>query len=446
MSPVEVFCRIVGSCEYAYILESVEGPEKLADYSFVGFEPCMVVRVKDGLVEVQDMVDGRRDACRTRDPLRLVKGLVGRLQCREVSPSRFVGGAVGYLSYDAVRYWERLPEKAADDFKFPDLELAIYNDGLFFDHRRGRAYYYHYGVDRARMVEEMIRTEPQHESLSFSGLRSNVGKERFEEIVARSKEYIASGDIFQVVLSRRFDFNFGGSLIPFYMALRKINPSPYMYFLKMGDRQIVGSSPEMLVRVENGIVETYPIAGTRPRVPDDPAKDLALAEELRNDPKECAEHVMLVDLARNDIGRVCEYGSVHVPELMKVYKYSHVQHMVSRVVGRLRRDLSCYDALKAVFPAGTVTGAPKVRAMEIIEEFEPVRRGPYAGAVGYFSFNGNADFAITIRTLVASGRRAYIQAGAGVVADSIPEREWFETEHKASALLKALQMASTGEE
>jgi len=401
--------------------------------------------VKDGLAEVQDMVNGRRDACRTRDPLWLVRSLVGRLQCREVFPSRFVGGAVGYLSYDAVRYWERLPEKAVDDFKFPDLELAIYNDGLFFDHRRGQAYYYHYGVDRTHMVEEMIRTEPQHEPLSFSGLRSNVGKERFEEIVARSKEYIASGDIFQVVLSRRFDFNFGGSLIPFYMALRKINPSPYMYFLKMGDRQIVGSSPEMLVRVEGGIVETYPIAGTRPRVPDNPSKDLALAEELRNDPKECAEHVMLVDLARNDIGRVCEYGSVHVPELMKVYKYSHVQHMVSRVVGKLRRDLSCYDALKAVFPAGTVTGAPKVRAMEIIEEFEPVRRGPYAGAVGYFSFNGNADFAITIRTLVASGRRAYIQAGAGVVADSIPEREWFETEHKASALLKALQMASAGE-
>ncbi len=401
--------------------------------------------MKDGLAEVQDMVNGRRDACRTRDPLWLVRSLVGRLQCREVFPSRFVGGAVGYLSYDAVRYWERLPEKAVDDFKFPDLELAIYNDGLFFDHRRGQAYYYHYGVDRTHMVEEMIRTEPQHEPLSFSGLRSNVGKERFEEIVARSKEYIASGDIFQVVLSRRFDFNFGGSLIPFYMALRKINPSPYMYFLKMGDRQIVGSSPEMLVRVEGGIVETYPIAGTRPRVPDNPSKDLALAEELRNDPKECAEHVMLVDLARNDIGRVCEYGSVHVPELMKVYKYSHVQHMVSRVVGKLRRDLSCYDALKAVFPAGTVTGAPKVRAMEIIEEFEPVRRGPYAGAVGYFSFNGNADFAITIRTLVASGRRAYIQAGAGVVADSIPEREWFETEHKASALLKALQMASAGE-
>jgi len=401
--------------------------------------------VKNGLVEVQDRENGYKDMYKTRDPLPLIRSLVGKCDRREAFPSRFVGGAVGYLSYDAVRYWERLPEKAVDDFKFPNMELAIYNDGLLFDHRKGEAYYYHYGVDRTRMVEELIKAEPQHEPFSFSCLRTNVEKERFEEIVARSKEYIASGDIFQVVLSRRFEFNFRGSLIPFYMALRKINPSPYMYFLKMGNRQIVGSSPEMLVRVEGGVVETFPIAGTRPRVPDDPARDLALAEELVKDPKECAEHVMLVDLARNDIGKVCEYGSVHVPELMKVYRYSHVQHMVSRVVGRLRRGLSCYDALKAVFPAGTVTGAPKVRAMEIIEEFEPVRRGPYAGAVGYFSFNCNADFAITIRTLVASERRAYIQAGAGVVADSIPEREWFETEHKASALLKALQMASTGE-
>jgi anthranilate synthase component 1 len=417
----------------------------LAEYSFVGFEPCLVVCVKNGLVEVQDRVNGCKNMHKIRDPLPLIRSLVGERRHHEAFQSRFAGGAVGYLSYDAVRYWERLPEKVVDNFKFPDVELAIYNDGLLFDHRKGEVYYYHYGVDRTRMVEELIRAEPQNEPLSFSGLRSNVGKERFEEIVARSKEYIASGDIFQVVLSRRFEFNFRGSLIHFYKALRKINPSPYMYFLKMEDRQIVGSSPEMLVRVDGGVVETFPIAGTRPRVPDDPARDLALADELRRDPKECAEHVMLVDLARNDIGRVCEYGSVHVPELMKVYRYSHVQHMVSRVVGKLRRNLSCYDALKAVFPAGTVTGAPKVRAMEIIEEFEPVRRGPYAGAVGYFSFNGNADFAITIRTLVASGRRAYIQAGAGVVADSIPEREWFETEHKASALLKALQMASTGE-
>jgi anthranilate synthase component 1 len=442
LSPVEVFYRNCESCEYAYILESVEGPERLAEYSFVGFDPCLVVVVKNGLVEVQDRVNGCKNTYRTHDPLSLIKSLVGERY--EVLPSRFIGGAVGYISYDAIRYWERLPEKAFDDFKFPDIELAIYNDGLLFDHRKGESYYYYYGVNRIHMIEKLVKTETQHEPLSFSDLKTNIKKKQFEDIVARSKEYIASGDVFQVVLSRRFEFNFEGSLISFYKALRRINPSPYMYFLKMGNRQIVGSSPEMLVRVEGGVVETFPIAGTRPRVPNDPAKDSALAEELVKDPKECAEHAMLVDLARNDIGKVCEYGSVHVSEFMKVYKYSHVQHMVSRVVGRLRRGLSCYDALKAVFPAGTVTGAPKIRAMEIIEELEPVRRGPYAGAVGYFSFNGNADFAIAIRTLVASEKRAYIQAGAGVVADSTPEREWLETEYKASALLKALQIASEG--
>jgi anthranilate synthase component 1 len=445
LSPTQASCKIVESCEYAYILESIEGSEKLAEYSFVGFEPRLVVTVKNGLVEVQDRINGDKNIYELPEPLSLIRSLIVERHHNESFPSKFVGGAVGYLSYDAVRYWERLPEKTVDDFKFPDIELAVYNDGLLFNHRKGEANYYYYGVDRSRMIEELIKAELQHEPLSFSSLRTNVKRERFEEIVAKSKEYIASGDIFQVVLSRRLEFNFRGSLIPFYIALRKINPSPYMYFLKMGNRQIVGSSPEMLLRVDSGVVETFPIAGTRPRVRDDSARDLALAEELRKDPKECAEHVMLVDLARNDIGKVCEYGSVRVPELMKVYRYSHVQHMVSRVVGKLRKGLSCYDALKAVFPAGTVTGAPKVRAMELIEELEPVRRGPYAGAVGYFSFNGNADFAITIRTLVASGRRAYIQAGAGVVADSIPEREWFETEHKASALLKALQMASGGE-
>jgi anthranilate synthase component 1 len=257
--------------------------------------------------------------------------------------------------------------------------------------------------------------------------------------VEKAKEYVTCGDIFQVVLSKRYEFNIKGDLTEFYRALRQINPSPYMYFLKAGDRQIVGSSPEMLVRVDNRQVQTFPIAGTRPCMAD-PAENRRLATELLADPKECAEHVMLVDLARNDIGRISKYGSVHVPEFMKVHRYSHVQHIVSQVVGDLRDDYECYDALSAVFPAGTVSGAPKVRAMEIIEELEPTRRGPYAGAVGYFSYNGNADFAITIRTLFADRDKAYIQAGAGIVADSVPETEWFETEHKAGALMKALQM------
>lgn len=262
----------------------------------------------------------------------------------------------------------------------------------------------------------------------------------FEENIVKAKEYIFSGDIFQVVLSKRYEFKFNGSLIPFYKTLRRINPSPYMYFLKMGSRQIVGSSPEMLMRVENGVVETFPIAGTRPRF-EDASKNEILAQELLTDPKERAEHVMLVDLARNDIGKVSEFGTVRVAEFMKVYQYSHVQHMVSRVTGKLKSDCDCYEALKAVFPAGTVSGAPKVRAMEIIEKSEPFRRGPYTGALGYFSYNGNADFAITIRTLVTKEDKGYIQAGAGIVADSDPEREWYETENKALALLKALQLS-----
>lgn len=397
--------------------------------------------MKDGIVDIYDRVRDEKESFPVSDPLLPVKKIVGgerNIQCS----FRFIGGAVGYISYDAIRYWEKLPERAVDDINFPDLEMAIYDDGIIFSHKTGEVFYYHFNESRLKEIETIIEKNYDPEPLSYTDLRVNLKKEEFEEIVAKSKEYIFSGDIFQVVLSKRYELKFHGSLLPFYAVLREVNPSPYMFFLKMGKHQIVGSSPEMLVRVENGIIETFPIAGTKPRVRDDPFKDEVLARELLCDPKERAEHAMLVDLARNDIGKVSEFGSVHVPEFMMVHKYSHVQHIVSRVVGTLRRGYSCYDTLKAVFPAGTVSGAPKVRAMEIIEELEPVRRGPYAGAVGYFSYNGNSDFAITIRTLIAKGSRAYIQAGAGIVADSVPEKEWFETEYKVSALLRALQFAS----
>ncbi|MEM2093353.1 MAG: anthranilate synthase component I [Candidatus Bathyarchaeia archaeon] len=434
-----MFNSLYEHCEYAYILESVEGPESLAEYSFIGFNPRLIISIKDGVAEVRDKNGSERRV--VGDPLSIIRRFIDGTRKLQ-GYFRFIGGAVGYVSYDAVRYWEKLPEQAVDEFRFPDLEMALYDDGIVFDHKTGEAFYYHFGENRLDEIEGLIRENSIPGKLSHSRPQTNLKKEAYEEIVAKTKEYIASGDIFQAVLSRRYEFSFQGSLIPFYCALRKLNPSPYMYFLKMGNCQIAGSSPEMLVRVEGETVETFPIAGTRPRFKDNPSMDEALAQELIHDPKERAEHVMLVDLARNDLGRVSEFGSVHVPEFMKIYKYSHVQHMVSRVVGRLKPGLNCYDALRAVFPAGTVSGAPKVRAMEIIEELEPVRRGPYAGAVGYFSLNGNADFAIAIRTLVAKGNRAYIQAGAGIVADSVPEREWSETEHKASALLKALQIAS----
>ena len=398
-----------------------------------------MISVKGHVARTTSMTSG--DECQeTYNPLDNMRSEIQRNRLT-FDQFRLAGGAVGYISYDAVRYWEKIPESATNDLKFPDLEMAFFDDGIVFDHINRIAYYYFQNRDRLAEIKSRIQeatTDP--EPFRYTTPTSNTSKDDFQEAVLKAKNYISSGDIFQAVLSKRYDFNFEGSLINFYRTLRNINPSPYMYFLKMGERQVVGSSPEMLVRVENGLVETYPIAGTRPRT-DDQAENQILAEELLSDPKERAEHVMLVDLARNDIGRIAEFGSVHTPEFMTVHQYSHVQHIVSRVVGKMRPDMDCFDALKVMLPAGTVSGAPKVRAMEIIEELEPTRRGPYAGAVGYFSNNGNADFAITIRTLTAQQNRASIQVGAGIVADSDPEREWFETEQKAAALMKALEKA-----
>ncbi len=350
-----------------------------------------------------------------------------------------MGGLVGYFSYDAVRYFEALPSVVRDDLKLPDFEFGVYDDGIVFDHVTGQAYYYWYKNNRLKEIERLLRENYAPEKLVVDEQTTNITKKEFESTVTDAKHYITAGDIFQVVLSKRFEFSFRGDLISFYKALRDINPSPYMYFLKMKGRALVGSSPEMLVRVDRGLVETFPIAGTRPTGKNS-AEDERFADELLKDVKEQAEHIMLVDLARNDLGKVCQFGTVEVPDFMTVQKYSHVQHIVSRVKGRLRADRDAFDTFKGTFPAGTVSGAPKKRAMEIIEELEPTRRGPYAGAAGYFSYNGNADFAITIRTLVASGNKAYIQAGAGIVADSKPTREWYETEYKARALIHALEV------
>jgi anthranilate synthase component 1 len=316
--------------------------------------------------------------------------------------------------------------------------MGIYDDGFIFNHTQQSALYYYQEENRLPEVEKTLKKTDNNEELKISKPKTNISKKYFEHAVEKAKEYITAGDIFQVVLSKRYQFQTQGSLIPFYQALRHINPSPYMYYYKAGDRQIVGASPEMLVRIDNRMVETFPIAGTT-KITQDETENKRLAQDLLLDPKERAEHVMLVDLARNDVGKISNFGSVHVPEFMKVHQYSHVQHIVSQVIGKLRDDLESFDAIRSVFPAGTVSGAPKVRAMEIINELEPSQRGPYAGAVGYFSYNGNADFAITIRTLFANKNQAYIQAGAGIVADSIPEHEWVETENKAKALMKALE-------
>ncbi len=353
---------------------------------------------------------------------------------------RYSGGLVGYVSYDLVRSLEEIPSVGPKRAGFPDAEFGLFEDGIVFDHIKGGSYYFCRDENRIDRVRSLLKESGGEARLVFGEPKSNLSQEEFCARVGRAKEYIQSGDIFQVVLSRRYKIPFKGSLLRFYRALRKINPSPYMYYLKFGDREVVGSSPEMLVRKTRSTVETFPIAGTRPFT-GDTARNRALAAELLQDEKEKAEHVMLVDLARNDLGRVCEYGTVQVPEFMKIQSYSHVQHIVSRVTGRLRRDSTSTDLFKAVFPAGTVTGAPKVRAMQIIEELEVGARGPYAGAVGYFSSNGNADFAITIRTLFAQHGYCYLQSGAGIVADSVPDREWIESERKTAALFTAMDQA-----
>ncbi|MEM2455168.1 MAG: anthranilate synthase component I family protein, partial [Candidatus Bathyarchaeia archaeon] len=431
-SPVDIFLRICGRYENAFLLESLSSgsQEESAKYSFIGFNPDMVVSVKENIA----VIGG--DRFKVSDPLEPIKVLL-----KAGSPSnafKYVGGGVGYISYDAVRYWERLPNTSVDDLGFPDVEMGIYNDGLIFDHESHEAFYFYRGKDRYNDILEHLSKPAEISSLDFTALEVNIKGDRYNKMIERAKEYIYSGDVIQVVLSKRFSAGFRGGLERFYLNLRRINPSPYMFFLKMGDRFITGSSPETLVRVKDGIIETCPIAGTRP-ITGISERDLLLERELLNDPKEIAEHVMLLDLARNDIGKVSEYGSVMVTELMRIYKYSHVQHIVSRVAGKIRKNCDCFDALRATFPAGTVSGAPKVRAMEIIDELEGFRRGPYAGAVGYFSYNGNMDFAITIRSLFAKDGRLHIQVGSGIVADSTSEGEWLETEFKAKALIKALE-------
>ena len=358
--------------------------------------------------------------------------------------NRLIGGLVGFISYDIVRHWENISDKYTE-LNYADFQFGLFNEGIIFDHEKERVYYYHSGDNNLKEVLELLDTEREIGTINYTEPISNINKETFENNVDIAKEYVRSGDIFQVVLSRKYEFKISGDLLSIYKSLRTINPSPYMYYFKSNDLNIIGASPEMLVRVTDNQIETFPIAGTRPR-DEDMEKNKKLTEELLSDEKERAEHVMLVDLARNDVGQIARFGSVKVPEFMEVHQFSHVQHIVSKVIGELKEEKDCFEAIRAIFPAGTVSGAPKIRAMEIIQELEKESRGPYAGALGYFSKNMCADFAITIRTLVVKGNKAYIQAGAGIVADSVPEKEWFETEQKASALIDALKIAKNGEQ
>ncbi len=446
-TPVSAYLKIARG-NYSFLLESVEGGERLARYSFIGAEPSLVLRTgNDNPV----------------DPLNLVENKFAQLSpVSIVDLPRFHGGMVGYLSYEVAHYFEKLPYLDRDPQGLPESVLMLADTLLVFDHIAHKIKVVSHAhldgdVDTAYReatckidelvdrLEQPIHFEtPKDAPSNRSKVSSNFSQAEFEAIVSQAKDYIYAGDIIQAVLSQRLARRTYANPFAIYRALRSINPSPYMYYLHLGDFYIAGASPELLVRVEDGIASTHPIAGTRRRGKD-VTEDLALEEELKNDEKECAEHIMLVDLGRNDIGRISEPGTVEVTQLVDVERYSHVMHLVSHVQGKLRTGLSQFDALRSCFPAGTVSGAPKIRAMEIITELEKEKRGPYAGAVGYFDFSGNLDTAIAIRTIVIKNNIAYIQAGAGIVADSIPEREYQESLNKAQALLAAIDQAEANQ-
>jgi anthranilate synthase component 1 len=458
LTPVSAFLKIAEHSDYAFLLESVEGGEHVGRYSFLGKDPFLILRSKNGRTVIERA--GQTEAS-DQSFISAVRELMAGFHAPFVPGlPRFTGGAVGYLGYDAAAWFEPVRLQATADSD-EEAGFMLFDTVLAFDHVRHRILIianaritgdedleslYQFACAKIDFVErELDRTlsKPQRTEAEAFEVTSNVSRGEFEQMVRTAKEYIAAGDIYQVVLSQRFETRLAADPFTVYRALRHVNPSPYMYFLRVGARSIVGSSPEMLVRVEGRRVETHPIAGTRPRGRTED-EDMRLAEELKRNEKERAEHVMLVDLGRNDVGRVSEYGTVRVPTYMALERYSHVMHLVSIVEGKLDHQHDRLDALVACFPAGTVSGAPKVRAMEIIAELENRRRGVYAGAVGYLDFAGNLDFCITIRTVLIENGRAYVQAGAGIVADSNPEAEYEETRDKARAVIRALELAQAG--
>ena len=460
LTPLSAFLRVAEHADYSFLFESVEGGEQVGRYSFLGKDPFIVLRSRDGMTVTEE---GGQQTSSDRAFVGQLRDLMNVYQAPAVPGlPRFTGGAVGFLGYDAARWFEPSLEAVWSKQDVPtsgddDAAFMVFDTILAFDHAKHRILIianarvkpgaelkpaYDLACAKIHFLEQELErrlSEPTVSPSETHEVLSNVTQEEFEKAVLAAKDYITAGDIYQVVLSQRFETAVESNPFNVYRALRHINPSPYMYFIRMGGLSIVGSSPEMLVRVENGEVVTHPIAGTRPRGKDRD-EDVRLAEELKADEKERAEHVMLVDLGRNDIGKVSDFGSVSVSRFMEIERYSHVMHLVSRVEGKLLADRDRLDALAACFPAGTVSGAPKIRAMEIISELEPTRRGIYAGAIGYLDFAGNLDCCITIRTITIKDGRAYVQAGAGIVADSDPTREFQETRDKASAMLRALKM------
>ncbi len=470
-TPLSAYLKL-GRGKNAFLLESVEKNEQLARYSIVGFNPSEIFEAKNGLLKHR-----RGKIVKTlasKNPLQEIKNRMGATQQAPLLDAGFLGGLVGYIGYDAVRYFEKLPARKPDVLKIPDLYLLTTDQLVLFDHlKRTLRIVVNVAVDPkispakayAKAVKEITRLDkelakplkgfaeipvaPAAENKSGAdtlfGFKSNSNPKAFGRMVDGSKEYIRAGDIIQVVGSQRFEKDVKTDAVTIYRILRRLNPSPYMFLLKLEGVEVVGSSPEMFIKVQQGLVETRPIAGSRPRGKN-PAEDLKLEQDLLKDEKELAEHVMLVDLARNDLGRVCDFGTVQVPQFKRVERYSHIMHIVSEVTGKLAKGQSAFDAFQSCFPAGTLSGAPKIRAMEIIEELEPSQRGIYGGAVVAFGFDGNMDSAITIRSAVlkpkGSGKlTAYVQAGAGLVADSVSESEYLESCNKARAVLMAIHQA-----
>lgn len=458
LTPVSLFLQLRQDADYPFLLESVEGGEQLARYSFLGRNPYQVLSYDGNKVSL-------KKGGHTKDLNQSYFDALKDLTTRHSEPElpdlpRLTGGAVGFSSYDTVREIEELEDIPDTDIDLPEAIWAFYDEVFAFDHVKQQVIIiktvfideessqstgelYKKAQQRLDKLEDLLH-QPVPSSDSFSikpdKLTSNVKQAEFERMVERAKEYIYEGDIFQVVLSQRFQTPFSGDRFMLYRALRMVNPSPYLFYLEFEEFSMVGSSPEVLVRVQDQQAQLLPIAGTRPRG-DTPEEDIALEEDLKNDPKEISEHVMLVDLGRNDLSRVCEPGTVKPVRNQVIERYSHVMHIVSDLKGRLAEENTSVDALMQCFPAGTVSGAPKIRAMQIIDELEPTKRGPYAGAVGYFDFSGNMDTCIVIRTMVVTESDVYIQAGAGIVADSQPEKEYIETRNKAGALVEALSVA-----
>jgi len=469
-TPVSAFLKIK-KADYSFLLESVEGQEQIARYSFLGSQPAVVFKCKGKNIQIIYPSQHKSNRFVTKlDPLDEIKNIMKDFKAVAVKGlPRFSGGLVGYMGYDMVRFFEKIPDKNYDDLKLPDAVFILADTILVFDHvnhtikivanvmlpknydkiqSKRRKKLYQDSIKKIENIHKALKGPVQEADVkkeavagSQAKVSSNYKKPEFEGIVNKAKAFIKKGDIIQVVLSQRFKIKINTDPFGIYRSLRSINPSPYMFFLHLDDMLLIGSSPEMLVRYEDGVVETRPIAGTRPRGKTE-EQDKLLEKELLKDTKERAEHLMLVDLGRNDLGRVCRSGKVVVDEFMKVERYSHVMHLVSQVRGVLDKRYDIYDVLRASFPAGTVSGSPKIRAMEIIDELENLRRGPYAGCVGYFSFSHNMDTCITIRTILIKDSFAYVQAGAGIVADSLPEKEYFESVNKAEALIEAIRDGS----